>query len=617
MKEISIPIMIQDPRIAQLPGVPPAEGSYPQRDFYLDGPVTARIAVLDFDPETGKVKRGARFNPGQKRGWYEGETGQRLTAPKQNDPALYTDEFKQVSVFATVLKTMDLVEKADTLGRALTWAFDGPQLLVIPQAGEQANAYYHRDSHSLQFFFFRSPSRQETVYTCLSRDIVAHETGHAIVDGIAPDLLDAYTPQSLAIHEAIADLTAMLLAYLSGKLTHYWLDNDNGSIPQKNPFTTIAEEYGTARGHKDGLRDLFNNKTLDPNDKSRDKNGRANYVKRQEDPHDLSEVLSGALCKVMIQIHEDQKRQLAEKVPEDLEGRLANKEITEAELPEKTEDAIRESWGRALGRASRRLKRMVFRALDYLPPGEVSFADYGRALIAVDQAAYPNDPQMRHWVCEEFARRHMIQSKAALVVETDYECEELKGVDVRALCSSDWAAYQFANANRDLLGIPKQIPFEVRPRLTVLKRYDGDAKDKPSGHECIFKVAWNVQEDNQDGLRLPEKRQITVGTTLVIQPHTGRVVCRLTTAPPPKRPAEGEDRQNRRLRLAEYREQRGDRDSFLRSLVESGDLKLGQHALAPDGEPLLSVVRAEVSGGVMHLRGSGNMLHIARGGNDE
>jgi hypothetical protein len=302
MKKVLIPIMIQDPRVAQLGQVPPAEGMKPLREFFLDGPITDRVAVLHFDPQTGALRPGARFNPGKKLGWFENAAGENLYELRGDRQALYTDEFMQVSVFASVLRTMDLFEKADTLGRPLTWAFDAPQLLIIPQAGQMANAYYHRESHSLQFFYFSSPRRKHTLYTCLSRDIVAHETGHAIVDGIAPDLLDACTPQSLALHEAIADLIAMLVAFDSHSLRRYLLAQGKGDITGQNPFTTIAEEFGAARGYGKGLRDLFNDKTLDPDVKSLDENGEPNYVGRTE-PHALSQVLSGALCKVMVEIY--------------------------------------------------------------------------------------------------------------------------------------------------------------------------------------------------------------------------------------------------------------------------------------------------------------------------
>ena len=126
----------------------------------------------------------------------------------------------KVSVFGTVLKTMRLFERDDTLGRQLSWSFNAPQLLVVPRAGEWTNAYYERDSHSLQFFYFPSVRPPyETVYTSLSHDIVAHETGHAILDGIAPDLYNAVTPQSLALHEAVADLTALMMAFKSPNLS--------------------------------------------------------------------------------------------------------------------------------------------------------------------------------------------------------------------------------------------------------------------------------------------------------------------------------------------------------------------------------------------------------------
>lgn len=61
----------------------------------------------------------------------------------------------------------------------------GPQLLVVPRAGEWANAFYERESRSLQFFYFSPSGESRRIYTSHSQDIVAHETAHAILDGIA------------------------------------------------------------------------------------------------------------------------------------------------------------------------------------------------------------------------------------------------------------------------------------------------------------------------------------------------------------------------------------------------------------------------------------------------
>ena len=130
-----------------------------------------------------------------------------------------------------------MYEDQGVLGREVRWAFDAPQLLIVPRAGLMENAYYERDSHSLQFFFFpSSQDEKEMVYTSLARDIVAHETGHAILDGIAPHLWFAITPQSRALHEAIGDLTALLVSIESNKLRESVLKKTNGSIQRFDPF---------------------------------------------------------------------------------------------------------------------------------------------------------------------------------------------------------------------------------------------------------------------------------------------------------------------------------------------------------------------------------------------
>ena len=565
--KVRVPIMIQDPMTSQYKEMKLVEHfDIVDEDFFLEGPVTKRVAVLDFDPKSGTRLPGAHFlppPPGRKLGRYD----------VADEEKIYARDFKQVSVFATVVKTMYMFEKEGVLGRTLSWAFDGSQLLVIPHAGQWANAYYDRDSHSLQLFYFNDPrfpdEPDRIVYTCLSRDIIAHETAHAILDGIAPDLYDATTPQSLALHEAIADLTALLMAFESHTLRKTVLDTTCGSIERSTAFSALAEEFGTACDPDTiigSLRNLKNENNLIPGD--------PRCITRHQ-PHQLSTVLSGALYNVMVSIHENLKDKYA--------GGNPDKRFSVS--------------GKALAVGADRFKCIIFRALDYLPPGEISFADYGRAIIAADEASYPDKDEERKAIREEFVRRRMVVDKKALEVKTNFEHPALKSTDLGTLVQSDWAAYDFANQNRDLLRIPSDTPFKMRPRLDVTKLYhhrNGPLKVR----ECLFKVSWDQIEENQIGSTFPDRRRITVGTTLAIDWDTKKIRALLTS--------------DHSERPEELREQQKDRDQMLRHLVDEDLLKFGHQAIGPDGRPLRSVVSAESTHGIMHVRGAGRMLHIAR-----
>jgi hypothetical protein len=554
--KVRVPMMVQDPNIAPHGQERIVEGfDITQEKFFLDGPVTGRVALLDFDPNTETLLPGVPFlppPPNRVLGHYQ--------IADEND--IYASDFIRVSVFATVLKTMYMFEEDDALGRRMSWAFDGPQLLVVPRAGEWENAFYERDSRSLQFFYFPNPQRpDEMIYTSLSRDIVAHETGHAILDGIAPHLYNAITPQSLALHEAIADLTALLLSIRSNNLRRIVLDATQGSIRDATHFSSIAEQFGMARG-AGALRDLYNDKTLNQVD--------------QSEPHYLSEVLTGALYKMLVNMHEDRKQRYAAQ----------------------SGDSPFSVSGKALWDSGQQFKRMILRALDYLPPGEVSFADYARAIIAADQASHPDDPQERDWIRDEFVRRDIVSNREAL--EVPVPDVTLEDVDVDTLITSDWAAYDFANEYRELLGIPENIPFQVEPRLYTTKVYyhrdnQGSYREEIV-QEYLFKVWWNQQEDNNLGRSYPGRRQITVGSTLAIDYETSRVRLLLTS--------------DKSHRPDEQRGQQAARDRMLQRLAEAGLLLPGELSIGPDNRPLRSALTLESSGDLMRVSGAARMLHI-------
>jgi hypothetical protein len=560
-----IPMMVDDPKFSES-GLADAliERHKFREDYFLDGPVTRRIAVLDFDEKTGALLPGVPYERPQGRA----VQGRYKLLPDPDYPDATTRAFNQVSAFATVFTTVQMYENLDVLGREVRWAFDAPQLLVVPRAGQMENAYYERDSHSLQFFFFPSnQNEKETVYTSLARDIVAHETGHAILDGIAPHLWFAITPQSRALHEAIGDLTALLVSMDSDKLCRAVLKKTNGSIKESTHFSAVAEQFGMERG-QGALRNLYDEELV-LNDAIRG------------DEHDLCRVLTAALYSVLVKMHDDRKQQ---------------------EIAATGKDDFAVS-GRALVIAAGQFRRMTLRALDYLPPGEISFADYGRAIIAPDQAAHPDDNQERDWLRDEFVRRLMVQDRSALDVPSP-PVDGLKRVDRQGLMDSDWVAYDFANSKRgrDLLGIPKGVQFHIEPRLLVERKYfhrkDDGAQYSESVGECLFKVWWYQQEENRIGSGFPTRRQIAVGTTMAWDRDTGNLRAILSTG--------NRDRD-------ELAKQQQDRDLMLARLADEGVLRPGPQRLGPDGRPLRFAANIEATGQVMRVSSIARTLHFVKG----
>jgi hypothetical protein len=78
------------------------------------------------------------------------------------------------------------------------------------------------------------------------RDGVAHECAHALVDGLAAWLYDATSPQSPAIHEAVADLCALLTSFRSGTLVRAVLEHTGGTIRDSTAFSSLATEVASA-----------------------------------------------------------------------------------------------------------------------------------------------------------------------------------------------------------------------------------------------------------------------------------------------------------------------------------------------------------------------------------
>src|SRR5688572_26007237 len=201
-------IIAQDPSVRDDKGrILTTEVEIPAEEIE-SGPRGYRVKVIDYDTSSGVLYQPAAYPPLQN-GVYLDPFKEDAAQPNNlgllNDP-----RFHQQNVYAIVMKTLARFEFA--LGRRVSWGFRGHQIHVAPHAFADANAFYSKRDQALVFGYFRGLNN-EVVFSCLSHDVVAHETTHAILDGLRNRFTDPSSPEQAGFHEGFADIVALLSVF--------------------------------------------------------------------------------------------------------------------------------------------------------------------------------------------------------------------------------------------------------------------------------------------------------------------------------------------------------------------------------------------------------------------
>ena len=420
---ITIPIIVQDPHKT------PNPVNVTVRGPLLAGPIGERMAVFDYN-----VDRDVVFPP---------------ATPKKDgsfpEYELKDMRFHQLNAYAIAARATELVELE--LGRPLRWGFQGSRLLVVPHAGTLENAFYSAESHSLQFYsFMGNGGRRRAYHTALAHDIVAHETGHAVLDAVRPRYYEPFEPETSALHEAVGDLCAILAALSHDVIRRRVV----GSLDRLNLLSEIAEGFEEAGAQGWGsIRSLAN---ATPSD-----------WKDTLEPHDLSLKLSSTIYLALRKLHQTlMRRGLA---------RL-----------------------QALHTARTVIQRMVVRALDFLPPADCTIAEYAEALLAADRSVHPTDEGgFRAVVHGVFAARGLVSKREVRPDESRWV-----GYPPSWPRPSVRDAYLFLNANRRRLALnphADQRDFVVRDvQLKRLPASPGDVQQIAIVYEYPVDVKLGAKE---------------------------------------------------------------------------------------------------------------------------
>lgn len=213
--------------------------------------------------------------------------------------AEHGDGISQVNALVFTNETLNLFE--EYRGSEIPWATRGSQISVTPHKQEGRNAYYSRFGGGTNYFYSHSPGLDTVMKTANSTDVVAHETGHALLDGLRPGYFGTHDAETGAFHEAFGDCAAMLMGLRIAVNHDHVMEATGGSLRKHNVISSLAEEFGAARAfdnddpsddHKIWLRTALNSFTY--KDPSEIPPGRGDDDNLGREVHSFSRLFSAA-----------------------------------------------------------------------------------------------------------------------------------------------------------------------------------------------------------------------------------------------------------------------------------------------------------------------------------
>ncbi|ENO90217.1 hypothetical protein [Thauera linaloolentis] len=467
--------------LAQDPGM---TGSAGERVFAMvdipaerlsPGPTGYRVKVVDFDAEAGVLYKAHSYQEDAEGRLVDAFSDQLQPAgstlrKQSEDQLLANPMFHGQNVYALVMRTLARFEYA--LGRRVHWGFDGHQLHVAPHAFIDANAFYSREDRALMFGYFSAEHEPgHFVFTCLSHDIVVHETTHALLDGLREGFMNFSGPDQAAFHEGFSDVVALLSVFSFKEVVELALtrfkDGAGGvaikskgrSLIHRRALTAsaladgalmgLAEEFGRALG---GMRANALRRSV------RIKPSR-NLLHTPEfsEPHTRGEILAAAVMRTFLQIWLQRIEEL---------GTFDDGYYNLTEVA--AEGA----------KVADHLLTMSIRALDYCPPLDLEFGDYLAALLTADAEIAPDDKRYhyRDTVSKVFGSfgieppASRTDKRGCWTGFTQHPFIQYRRTNFESMLRDPEEVFRFIWENRDVLGVDERSYTQVvsvRPSIRI------------------------------------------------------------------------------------------------------------------------------------------------------
>ncbi|MGE5814792.1 MAG: peptidase M4 [Acidobacteriota bacterium] len=311
------------------------------------------------------------------------------------------------------------------LGRDVAWAVapaaDGSlKLIVRPFGFRGSNAGYSRETGDLSFGYFsagREPAgftvQKGLICTALSHDIIAHETTHALLDGLRSSFLNPTNTDVPAFHEGFADLVALFLHFTYSDVVERAIAEYRGTLAGGTLLTDLAREFGYARskhGRAAALRsgvDVEGLAAFDSDVLPSGQSGPVCYDPALE-PHRLGSVLVSAVFEAFLTVARRKTGRLFQIAGVDPRafGRVT------------LGDALVKALAQEASDVAGQFLNMCIRAIDYCPPADMELGEYLRALVTADGDLEQVDKWgFREALMRSFRRRRIFPAHVQFMTE--------------------------------------------------------------------------------------------------------------------------------------------------------------------------------------------------------
>jgi hypothetical protein len=338
------------------------------------GPAGERVKVVDYDGVLHRYYEPVNLND-------PAILMQGGLDPTESDP-----RFHQQMVYAVTMRVLENFDRA--LGRKVT--FRGHQLLLLPHAFLGPNAFFDPQLGGVCFGYFPADAERpgenvpgQPVFTCLSHDIIAHEVTHAIVHRLREHFLERTNDDVLAFHEGFSDIVAIFQHFSFPSVLREAIRASRGNLSEPTELVQLAAQFGHATGRGGALRSALD--TANP----------ALYRASLE-PHVRGSILVAAVFEGFFKTYQQRIQDLL---------RLATGGTGTLPEGEVSPDLVDRLAAEAAG-AAQSVLTMCIRAFEYLPPVDITFGDYLRALVTADYDLQAEDGAVeRSSMIEAFRRR--------------------------------------------------------------------------------------------------------------------------------------------------------------------------------------------------------------------